>query len=978
MSYKILFILLISAFFTNAIAAQNISTETAKNAAYSFYSTSNKGINNVEIINERLIEHNGVNTIAIYSFKPAGFVAVAMNKAVKPVVAYSFEGIHNLSEIPENISFWYQQKSKQIAQLSSYKKSENLYTKEWEKILDNNYSVSNTKNSFLINSLWGQGCYYNSMCPESENGPCGHTVTGCVATAMAMIMKYWSYPQFGTGSHSYEHYLYGTLSANFEETEYLWDNMPTQLTEENSAVATIMYHCGVAVEMNYTTSSSGAAVLPSNFTEYFAYSQNAEMVYHSNYSDNEWIDIIKYEIDNLRPVLYTGQDTELPDGHAWICDGYDENNYLHFNWGWNDLGGFYELGTGMYSLEHKAVIKIMPAVDCDVTVTELVNPYSQTFTELQTITVKVENYSLEALTNVPISYLINNTDLVNETITETIPPQSSIIYEFENTYDFSNNPGTEYSIKVFTSLSCDNYNENDTLTGYVENVMCADIPYNMSFSPEESNAGWLIEDANEDGNTWQFTPNSENWSPYYVYYSANDNSANDWFFSKCLVLDQNKLYKLSFDYSGIGLHWPQNLGIYCGNYPNSSNMYLPLDSIIGFINSEDETKEIVFTVNDYPHHYIGFHCFSEPDNLVLSIDNFEIIELIEPDIQVIAIIEPQPQCNMGEGNVVVKIRNLCSQTLSDIPVSYSINGENSVEEIIPGPVLPGEYIEYQFTDPADFSEYETFTLSVYTHLDSDIDQNNDTISVEFENIQAGTIPYVNNFDDENSLAGYIIENTNEDNKTWYYDANSGYNSNGCIRYDYSDFNPADDWFFTKCIYLQQNYDYVLEFYHKIESNQWPENLAVYIGNNASSSEMEEILIDLPNLTNMQWEMAQTEFNVAEEGFYYIGFHCYSAQQMFNLYVDDIAIDGEYNNSDKLSTNNEVLIYPNPTSNNITIDFCQSDFYSLIITDINGKTMLTKNYLSGKTKIDINSLNTGVYLLRIDTGKRIFREKIVKI
>ncbi|MDD2200443.1 MAG: T9SS type A sorting domain-containing protein, partial [Bacteroidales bacterium] len=118
--------------------------------------------------------------------------------------------------------------------------------------------------------------------------------------------------------------------------------------------------------------------------------------------------------------------------------------------------------------------------------------------------------------------------------------------------------------------------------------------------------------------------------------------------------------------------------------------------------------------------------------------------------------------------------------------------------------------------------------------------------------------------------------------------------------------------------------------------------------------------------------------VAEEGFYYIGFHCYSAQQMFNLYVDDIAIDGEYNNSDKLSTNNEVLIYPNPTSNNITIDFCQSDFYSLIITDINGKTMLTKNYLSGKTKIDINSLNTGVYLLRIDTGKRIFREKIVKI
>jgi hypothetical protein len=977
MNYKIQIVLALLCLFSNTILSQPIPVETARNAAYSFYTSSNKEINNIKIESEKIIKHNDKNMIAIFSFKPAGFVSISLNKSVKPVIAYSFEGNHNLTDLPENLTYWYKQKAKQISKTSDTDIFDGKANKEWEYILNQELSVSNTKSSFLINTLWGQGCYYNSLCPESVNGPCGHTVTGCVATAMAMIMKYWSYPQFGTGAHSYEHLIYGTLSANFEETEYLWDNMPTQLTEENSAVATIMYHCGVAVEMNYTTSSSGAAVLPSNFTEYFAYSQNAEMVYHSNNSDNEWLDIIKYEIDNLRPVLYTGQDAELPDGHAWICDGYDENDYLHFNWGWDNLGGFYELGTGMYALDHKAVIKIMPAVACDITVTELQNPYSQTFTELQTIKVKVENYSLEPITDIPISYLINNNDLVNETITETIPPQSYIIYEFENTYDFSTNPGTNYSIKVFTSLECDNYNENDTLTSYVENVMCADIPYNMSFSPEESNAGWLIEDANDDNNTWQFTPATEYWAPYYVYYSSNSNQANDWFFSKCLVLEENKLYKLSFDYSGIGLYWPQNLGIYCGNYPHSSNMYLPLDSIIGFNNSENETKEIVFTVINYPNHYIGFHCYSEPDNLVLSIDNFVIIELTEPDVQVIEINQPQVQCNMSESIVAIKIRNLCSQTLSNIPVAYSINGENPVEETISETILPGEYLEYQFLENADFSEFNNFTLKVYTAMEGDINQDNDTITLDFENIQAGTIPYFNNFDDENSLSGYLIENTNQDNKTWYFDASSGNQNTGCMRYDYNDFNTADDWFFTKCIYLHNNYDYTLEFYHKVESNQWSENLAVHIGRNASSLEMEELLIDLPNLTNMQWEMSEAEFSVNEEGFYYIGFYCYSAQQMFNLYVDEISIDGEYNILSEVDNENSVSIYPNPAEGFINILINKDEVFSVELTDLNGRIVLQKYMLKGNAALNLQQLKPGIYFIKIKTQTEIINRKFIR-
>lgn len=212
----------------------------------------------------------------------------------------------------------------------------------------------------MIDSRWRQYGGYNNMCPEdttlADLG--GHPTTGCVATAMAQIMRYWQFPEHGMGSNSYTHegeydcWRYGVLSADFANTQYDWDNMPPMLTdssteEQIAAVATLCYQCGVSVNIMYNsdcTGSSGAysAHASTAFTNAFHYKANY-CLNRNSYSLNQWQTILKNEMDGGRPVLYGGQSIEDTargiggGGHAFIVDGYDTNGYFHINWGWGGL-----------------------------------------------------------------------------------------------------------------------------------------------------------------------------------------------------------------------------------------------------------------------------------------------------------------------------------------------------------------------------------------------------------------------------------------------------------------------------------------------------------------------------------------------------------------------------------------------------------------------------------------------------------------
>ncbi|MDR2410264.1 MAG: C10 family peptidase, partial [Bacteroidales bacterium] len=257
--------------------------------------------------------------------------------------------------------------------------------KQWKELTGGKVTVHKA-NAAAVSPLlgeikWDQGPIYNDSCPYDPTAYSSYNYKcpgGCVAVAMAQIMKYWGYPTKGTGSKCYwaeygngtnNYGNYGRLCANFENVTYNYNLMPDKLTSSTSsaekrAVAQLIYHCGVALNMQYGPKSSGAYTLQTDywidrpdgannpyidartaFKRYFGYSQ-AEGIYKDDYTETAWIEILKEQLSNWQPVLYAGR-TSNNAGHAFVCDGYDENDFFHINWGW---GGSYNCYTTVSSL----------------------------------------------------------------------------------------------------------------------------------------------------------------------------------------------------------------------------------------------------------------------------------------------------------------------------------------------------------------------------------------------------------------------------------------------------------------------------------------------------------------------------------------------------------------------------------------------------------------------------------------------------
>jgi hypothetical protein len=181
---------------------------------------------------------------------------------------------------------------------------------------------------------------------------------------MAQIMKYWNYPTKGTGKHSYNHSTYGNLSADFGVTTYQWAQMPNSVTSPNEAVATLMYHCGVSLDAEYGPSTTSAFNPRDALVQYFNYSSNAMLVNRSGFTTSEWVNLLKSELDLRHPIWYTGGNSLV--AHSFICDGYQDVDYFHFNWGWSGSSdGYFYLGNlnpGWYTFNENqfALLNLVP------------------------------------------------------------------------------------------------------------------------------------------------------------------------------------------------------------------------------------------------------------------------------------------------------------------------------------------------------------------------------------------------------------------------------------------------------------------------------------------------------------------------------------------------------------------------------------------------------------------------------------------
>ncbi len=389
---KRILLFLIVFFYFSRLLATTVDTTTAYRVAKNFlieHQNVTKSAN--QIISLKLLDNKSKsNNNLFYIFdinNSKGFIIISANDEFQPVLAYSFESSYKLSEQkPPAYYEWLDNIEKQMSFVLSKKiKASKKISAKWKEYSSKNFKAKKGIKSVapLFTTKWNQGRYYNLLCPVcSKGGSGGHVWAGCVAASMAQVMKFWNYPKYGSGEHSYNHYIYGLQSADFANTNYQWDSMPNSLSDTNLAIATLMYHCGVAVNMNYGPNGSGAYMssAANALKQYFDYSNKLKIVYKSAYSDKQWDSLIMSQIDLGQPISIAG------GSHAFNIDGYTDSSYFHLNWGWGGHynGYFYTSdltpGSGHdYTSGQHAIIDIRPNCGEASTKTDTIFDYSGTF-----------------------------------------------------------------------------------------------------------------------------------------------------------------------------------------------------------------------------------------------------------------------------------------------------------------------------------------------------------------------------------------------------------------------------------------------------------------------------------------------------------------------------------------------------------------------------------------------------------------------
>ena len=301
-----------------------------------------------------------------------GYVVVAADERARDVLGYADSGTFDFDNMPTNMKWWLSEYEREIEALPEGAAGSGAG--------EVRAAPAAEVAPLLGNLAWDQSEPYNNLCPMYVYDTAKRCVTGCVATAMAQVMYYHKWPAVCMGAHSYVCQVNGrseTLSADFSSTAYDWDAMQTaydgdETDEQELAVATLMYHCGVALEMNYGLESGAQSVaIPRSLYDYFGYDSGMRYRLRDYYTSAEWEQMIRNELDNGRPLEYTGYSTTA--GHSFVCDGYDSEGYFHFNWGWGGLSnGYFRLsalepgslgtggGTGAYNFDQSINIGIQP------------------------------------------------------------------------------------------------------------------------------------------------------------------------------------------------------------------------------------------------------------------------------------------------------------------------------------------------------------------------------------------------------------------------------------------------------------------------------------------------------------------------------------------------------------------------------------------------------------------------------------------
>ena len=396
-AFLLVLLILTSFFRSEELEAKPVGLQRARSIALEFYRLQS-GENGAKSIGDFILVYPDLDqrskekqATGCYIFNVGneeGFVVVSAEDELRQVLAYSLQGSFEAEGMPENIAAW----------ISGYEAQVLEYQENAGKGLAGQRNPSGppaVKSVAIVDPLlenhpdgsilYDQRAPYNDSCPNPENRD-SPAVSGCVATAMAMLARYHEWPVRSTGMVDYVNPMSGEwIQYPLGQEDYDWDNMLTTYNdsigyteEEARAVATLVRDMGGAVRMMYGYDLSAAYTpdVATALVSNMGYSQRIQVYPRDIYDDAGWTALVQTELEAGRPIYYSG--SGMGGGHAFVCDGYDDQGYFHFNWGWSGRGnGWYtldnlaptDLGTGAgygeYNNNQMVVVRIMPPAEDD-------------------------------------------------------------------------------------------------------------------------------------------------------------------------------------------------------------------------------------------------------------------------------------------------------------------------------------------------------------------------------------------------------------------------------------------------------------------------------------------------------------------------------------------------------------------------------------------------------------------------------------
>jgi hypothetical protein len=423
-------------------------------------------------------------------------------------------------------------------------------------------------------------------------------------------------------------------------------------------------------------------------------------------------------------------------------------------------------------------------------------------------------------------------------------------------------------------------------------AVSADNLYSSTFDTPEEVAGWAIFDSNGDDTTWKFSSTAESGSRFYYGYHST-NAANDWAISPAITPAADG--KIMVRYQVKGSYYGEAVNVCYGSAQTPEAMTNVAAALTG-LNSSSKGGYFIVDVKASVPVYIGFQAVSDADKYRLCLQSLSVSTLDgDPvDLALTEIKSPATGNLLNQESVVVTIKNAGEGTVDKFDVNFTTDKGQSVTESVSHALAKGESFDYTFTAKADLSETRRlYTVTAKVINSNDIDDTNNSKSVSVRNYADATVPYSMGFETSEDVSRIKFFNLNNDSGdwevakgSWYMNlARTGY---GCIAYNYSKDNNADDWTILEPIHLEAG-TYALKFWYS-GSDGHTEKLKVMYGASQTPEAMTQTIVDLPAITQGEYQQSISFFEVKEAQTVYLGFYAYSDKDENWLSVDDVTLE----------------------------------------------------------------------------------------